>query len=295
MGYLRMWSHISPPTAAPLLDYNGAGPPDRTPRMGGKPRRRQIRFADLVEPCKFNAPYETLRDELEAVRDRRKGIAFYSTFKLDQVADFLDDELAPLAHEFGLDVILRSKRIGHHKFVDVYVLHLDQAWRIPANEIMFSGERVQWTDDLEFRSSRILGYTEDQIAEWMRLVQVTPRRWGQRTLFFVAERELLKALKPTGFKCLPPTALGMRVYYDVNEMLVPRKNAERLLPFGGSLCRLMISHEHFVELFGVGSSWGRRKILTAQLRDIARLNGSLKASIELWANGEWTSGAALES
>jgi len=100
--------------------------------------------------------------EIEAVADRRKPIAMFSGARSEL------DDLVETAFEHELMTILQPSRVpADPDDADLFVLHPDQAWRVPALAALWDTTRGQWTDAAEDQQSLLLGYSAEERTAWL--------------------------------------------------------------------------------------------------------------------------------
>ena len=165
--------------------------------------------------------------EIEAVADRRKPIAMFSGGRSEL------DELVAIAFEHELTTILQPSRIpADPDDADLFVLHADQAWRVPALAALWDTTRGQWTDAAEDQQSLLLGYSTEQRAAW--LADRSWRHAGPRgiTIYALLSGAQSRALDPVGRRCFP---IDTPVFFHPTHVI--RRDALRLIPRSKKLAR----------------------------------------------------------
>ena len=165
--------------------------------------------------------------EIEAVADRRKPIAMFSGARSEL------DDLVETAFEHELMTILQPSRVpADPDDADLFVLHPDQAWRVPALAALWDTTRGQWTDAAEDQQSLLLGYSAEERTAW--LADRSWRHAGPRgiTIYAVLSAAQSRALDAVGRRCLP---LDTPVFFHPTHVI--RRDAMRLIPRTKRLAR----------------------------------------------------------
>jgi hypothetical protein len=179
----------------------------------------------LFEP--HVAPAADPSAEIEAVADRNKPIAMFSGARSEL------DDLVDVAFEHELTTMMQPSRIpAAPDDVDLFVLHPDQAWRVPALAALWDTSRGRWTDAAEDQQSLLLGYSADERTAWQ--AERSWRHAGPRgiTIYAVLSAAQSRALDAVGRRCFP---LGTPVFFHPTRVI--RRDALGLIPRGKTLAR----------------------------------------------------------
>src|SRR5262245_46850535 len=105
--------------------------------------------------------YPTVAAELDAVAARKKGMSMWGMTRSGILRDdAFPHEVMRSAFDRGLALVLYpEERSELPKFqgITAYVLHLDQAWRIPAQRVLYDA-RGPWTEATTDQLGQLLGY-----------------------------------------------------------------------------------------------------------------------------------------
>lgn len=254
-------------------------------------------LSQLFEPVQSVALFASVRGELEAVRDRRKLIAYYP-----MSADAINDgdasytEILGLALEFGLSVIHRplvGDMASPIPEVSLFVLHPEQTWRVSAlmslHRLMCMRPLVEWSDGLEYLENYLLGYTEEQRRNWMKLTSERRLGWrGQTFQILVGDSELGR-LRFSGMRCFDRSSDLAEVtpfFHRGRTRLA--QNCLSLLPEGTHICRLAVKNDLFTEIFGGEQDRGSDELIVGHFGcDVEALNCALESRIQLWSQVGW--------
>lgn len=218
----------------------------------------------------FDAP-RSLSDELDAIRAGRKALGFYASER-SVVEDGSD--LVPIlrgAFQRGLAVSL----VPRGKDVDIFVLHPEQSWRIPAFEA-FAASTTQWSWDAEEHQGVLLGYTATERARHIARLRESRIGFGYFTAY---------AVVPAARTW--PALTGTRVFFPRESARVTPR-ALKQLPRGSRLLRFGVAPSGLRPLFGDGQRWGRIVSATLTKQSAARLARAIVTPVELLGRRGWT-------
>lgn len=221
--------------------------------------------------------YRTLRDELAAVHARRKPLLL-EVWPRDSILAGEDGypALARAALGLGLTVVQQP---GPHDQVNVFVLHPDQIWRVPAYGAL-SRMYGAWSDGAEATASHLLGYRDDEIAAWLADCRWRRAGWTGETIYLLLSASQRARLVRLGGRSLDPdTAEGATVLWHARGGVV-RRDALRRLPEGTTLARAAIDHAAFGRLFRGAPRRGQVAALALTPARTRALNSALASPIE---------------
>jgi hypothetical protein len=259
---------------------------------------RKFNLASLFEPWKYDPkldPYKTFENVLEAVSSGKKalwrdGWAVAALQAGDpDFGDFVRNVL-----EHGLAITLTPSQLGReseHMEARVYVLRLEQTWRIFALEALHQttfAEGRQWTYAHEAQESLLLGYSAKQRADWLASHQHRGFHSGGRTLYAVLSRDETRLVQSLGKRCFGPADIvdGMTFYYHSGDVLL-KKDAIKRLPKGATLARASVHWRAIEPLFG---PWKKMRGLvraTATKKTAASMSAQLLSKVELLTRSGW--------
>jgi hypothetical protein len=259
--------------------------------------RGKFRPRTLFGPFKWSkniAPYSSDDDTLDAVRDRKKALFFTSYSRmtiLNGHQNFMALVKAALSRDLAI-IIDGTRYPKCRRDPTVYVLHPDQAWRVPAlnalTETAFVGDG-RWSLSSEAQLSLLLGYTTKQRERWIAWQRQRQSAFSCMDLYTLLAPAQLKSVRRLGMRCFGTAdqMQGMTVFFP-RDGSVPRPNAHRLVPNGLRLARVGVALPAMQKLFGPFETWKARwmemHITQGQLRLI---NDGIKSNIQLLTARGW--------
>jgi hypothetical protein len=259
-------------------------------------KKQPVDLAGLFERERYGAPwhgpYPTLEAELDAVRDRRKGMSGFAWWSSDLADGRELVRFADSVFDRGLAVVLFPGRLRvpvHGREVNAFALHLDQTWRVAAFEALADNadETRSWTDAHELHESALRGYTKAQRAAW-----IARARWQRAdSIYMLLTRAQRARIELLDHRCLgrPSDAVDLTVFRHTRAHPV-MQNAARLVPRGLTLARVIVPRRVHAELFGdLGKRARRRGVMTAQLAEatVKAINGALRGAVQLLRGKQW--------
>jgi hypothetical protein len=264
-----------------------------------KMRRKKFHPKSLFAPLKWPkniAPYATDDEVLDAVRDGEKAM-FFTGLPFSCVADgdghFGD--LLEAAFDRGLAVILDNRtQLPKGRWEPaIYVLHLDQAWRVPAlnalNETAFIADG-RWSLSAEAQRSLLLGYTANQRKRWLAWQRQRKAAETSLDLYTLLTAAHLKNAKNLGMRCFGTNEqmVGMSFFFPRGENSAPKDNAARLVPKGFTFARVGLSWKAAQELFGTFKTW-KSNWMTVQISEEQAhvISAGLKSNVQVLTARGW--------
>lgn len=260
--------------------------------------KAKILPSDVLEP--FDRPlvpqYETVQGELASIRSGSKAMSAFewSLDDFDSDPEYL--ELIHLALEYDLTVIHKIMESGDPaRRCRVFVLHrAEDQWRVQAFLLLketFKISSYRWSLELEGLTSRLLGYSEEQIHDWEAYEKAQNIGWTGRTIYIIVDENQRALLREHGDRCFPLSLRhqvidafsaigGYRVRGIADDLL----RSSRM-----SLGRLAIASSLYAEIFPNMRISGERGILVGQLtlEPIAHINARIVHGIEFWGPDAW--------
>ncbi|MGE5182917.1 MAG: hypothetical protein ACM31C_12675 [Acidobacteriota bacterium] len=238
--------------------------------------RRKFDAATLFEKHRHDpklVPYKTLKSVLDAVRSKKKAL-YFTGFPISCFGSGDPDfgELVHMAVERDLAVLIHNHRNSfplERQEPDVFVLPLDQAWRVSAlaalNETAFEGER-RWSAAAEAQRSHLLGYTAKQRADWLASHRERRPVSGCNTIYTLLTKDQRQTVLDVGKRCFgsADSLDGMHFFFHRQHEYVKR-NAASLVPKGLTLARVGLAWKVTWTLFGHFKEWKPRGLVSATI------------------------------
>src|SRR5262249_28104300 len=145
-------------------------------------------------------------DELSAIKSNRKAMSVFTGRRGDAYFELIEKE----AFDLGLVIVKLSQRISAGgetlEEVSLFVTNLDNVWRVRAyiSFLDIAYRYSPWSNSAEHFQSFLLGYSEEQILEWMKLKHDAQSAWGACTVYFFATAAYNEKLMLLGNRCLHP-------------------------------------------------------------------------------------------
>ena len=181
-------------------------------------------------------------------------------------------ELARDCARLGLVLVLAPP--DERGDIAAYIARADQLWRVAAHQTLVAQPAYgRWSWHAEAIQSRLLGYSEQEIARYIARARAESIAPALTTLYAVLDRTRAAAVRATGQRGFPREVFPLHVL-RVGRPSVPK----RRLPRGVVLAR-----------FGVepGFARGLRGSVVFAARDATRLSRALETNIELRSRGRW--------
>lgn len=240
------------------------------------------------------ALYPSLDAVLDAVAAKKKAIFAWGaplSYLTDGGADFA--AIVRGAMRRGLAVTIYD----HHRETPprnraepaVYVLPLDQTWRIAALDALREATRGhRWSFVAEEHESLLLGYTAAQRKRWIEAYKNDKASFGVNTLYTLLTTEQRRRVLALGRRALGSAEelVGRRLFFHPSRAL--RKSATRLIPKGTTLARVGYEWAATQRLFGSLRARGKKpldaKVTAALAQDVA---DSIRTNVELLGARGW--------
>lgn len=241
--------------------------------------------------------YKTQSAVLDAVADGRKAV-LHTSFPISHIVEG-DDEFVDLLHaafQRGLAVTLYNRSATllppHRREPDVYVLPLDQTWRISALNVLKEAALMEgrWTIAAEAQESQLLGYTAEQLKLWLVNIRQRQAAYGCKTVFTLLTEEQRHATMSLGMRALGPSDdLIGRIFFFHKDREALKKNAVKLVPQGLTLARVGLEWKATKNLFGSLNDMKRRGLVKATVTKDSALDvaESLCSNVQLLSSRGW--------
>jgi hypothetical protein len=257
---------------------------------------RRFNPATLFDSNRRGDPaYRNVTEVLNAVAAGKKAM-WRESYQLSYITDGDEDfvELLQMAFDRGLAVVLHEHSKAPRKYRNplVYILPLDQIWRISALNALHDTAHVdgRWSFSAEAQESLLLGYNDRQRTAWLRGMRYQHSATGCNTIYTVldpSQREQVASLGGKSFGA-PSTIDGTKFFFH-RDYLPIKKEAHRLVPTGYALARVGLEWKASEALFGPWKMLKLRGVVTAVApkRLARRLNASLCSKIEFLTRSGW--------
>jgi hypothetical protein len=215
-------------------------------------------LARLFDEGERPRAYHGYADEIAAVQRGEKAICMFS-FPRSAVDDndqhYLD--VAQRTLDAGLTLTLRQDPFSApppHDGVYVFAHREGEAWRVSAwlATATIVSEYPPWSDGLEALQSALLGYPEEQIAQWIAYHRARQLGWVGRTVYILMTLDLRQRIVEHGSRSLPdgmPADDVLLCFVDRNRRAMRRDAAEQCGP-GHALARIAIATDSYMTMFG---------------------------------------------
>ena len=250
-------------------------------------------FDERERPRAYDGP----ADEIAAVQRGEKAICMYS-FPRSAVEDNDLDYLAIAQRtlDAGLTLTLRRNPFSApppHEDVCVFAHREGEAWRVSAwlATATVVSEYPPWSDGLEALESYLLGYSEEQIGQWIDHHRARRLGWVGRTVYALMTREQQQRIVEHGSRSFPqglPADEMLLFFVSRKQEPMRRDAAEQCGPMR-ALARFAMAEDGFDTVFenvliarapGVAS-------VEVPARDGVSLNKFLESRIEFLSADGW--------
>ena len=244
-----------------------------------------------VHPPK-RQPYPTDEAELDAVASRRKAMSMYSWTR-----DYLRTrEFAWVTKQVldrGLMLVLDPDESNAAvpqllQGVQGFILHHDQAWRIPAYRVLWETafESGRWSDSAEAQMSLLLGYTKAERRAWLEQQRWRQAAWGCVTAYTLLTAEQRAAVETLGRRCFGQNTMTLIHHAELHLM---KRNASALVPKHLTIARVGIERGFAGKLLGYSNRRKRTVIVstTVSASRAKSLNAALRSNVQFLGPKGW--------
>jgi len=248
-------------------------------------------ISTLFERRKHARVYPTMRAELDAVRSGAKAMAV-EVWPRDSIDEDPDHHaLVRLAYARGLQVIHQADegRAGV-PIVAVYVLHPEDAWRVPAHRALwqvFPAAEGSWSDGAEALEGYLLGYSDRQRAAWLAEKRHERCGWRGTTIYLLLTKAQRRILAATGNRYLHPDALaeGVTAVWCDGTRVVRKRAPAWVARDQLVLARVAIADATFRRV--LGEPRGPVTSMRLTVEHARPLNAGLESKVELLGVRGW--------
>jgi hypothetical protein len=246
------------------------------------PKRRPF------DPARLFAPYREPRarsrgsvfDDL--VAGRRAVLRSSANIRDIEAGAPYFTELVDAAMDRNLAVVVRPARGAPRGVVTVYVLKLDQVWRVPALETLRATAFVdgRWSDAAEQQEQLLFGLSAKERALSLAEERERKAAWTCCTVYTLLSQAERRVVVGFGKRCFAPEVQGMAVFIEGSQVL--KRNALALVPKGFTLARAGLAWTCAWQLFPRGTTE-----LQARVPAGVDLNANLVSSVQFLTRTGW--------
>jgi hypothetical protein len=231
--------------------------------------------------------------ELDALRSRDRGIATIASTRRDLTTRWFR-ELADAALDRGLTLAVVPGRPSEQLSdpITIYVLHDDQAWRIPAHRALWATALVdgRWTFAAEAHEGLLLGASLDHRARALADARWARAAYGAKTVYALLDAARRKRAVELGKRCFGDAAetAGMQLFvHGSDHRLLP--SVARHVPKGFTLARAAIDNDLYLDLFDPEHRKRRRAVwhVTLDAEHARGLNAAMCSNVQFLVGKSW--------
>jgi hypothetical protein len=251
-----------------------------------------IDLSTLFESQPARDSLGSLKDELEAVRSRKKGMSVFS-FPRSETGGDNYKELLTVASQLGLLTVHQNEHVLHtpeRDIVYIFVLHPEESWRVPAYILTRKCLRTYaWSDGAEYLESALLGYNEEEISFWLKRKHQTRVSWTGLTIYVLLSRQQQTMMTKLGMRCIDPdTLIEPITVFHMREHMQLKKDAIHSIPANMVIGRVSVKQAKFLKLFEHTFSSAEPLIIaTLSADDVASINPALDSNFEFLDVDGW--------
>jgi hypothetical protein len=248
-------------------------------------------FEVRVEPSK----YENTERELEAVAAGTKAMSVFSfpSSAIDNHPLYL--KLCAIALELNLSMAITDRNETDQdprlRTADVVLTKPAELWRAAAYSAFKNVfELYDWSDAAEHFESSLLGYSDEDTANWLRARSVSEISWSGRTFYLLLTPAQAIGVRALSKRCIDPTLITEPIQVFINRNRHPmRENADNIVPAGYVVARAAVRHSFFRKLFGRQILPGESDVITSLLttENAVEMNSALASNFEFQEAGTW--------
>ena len=231
-------------------------------------------------------------DELAAIKSKNKAMSVFTGKRGDEYFEAIEKEALDL--KLVLVTLPQDGSTGSTKAdqVSVFVTNTENLWRV---QVYFSFLKIMrsyqpWSNGAEHFQSFLLGYSDDQIREWIKYKNDIQVNWGNCTVYCIiqiADREKLDLL---GNRCFHPEcgASGIKIFIPKKRVILKTK-VNNVLPAGLVIGRVAVAWRTASELFQNFESEDKSDFALATLapQAIPAFNQGIRSGIEFFDEDGW--------
>lgn len=239
--------------------------------------------------------YEDIRRELEAVAAGSKALSFFQFPSLSVETHPFYTELRQIAFELDLYTVIipvnETDPNPRLRVANVFLTKPNELWRIPAFSAFKNVfEDYKWSDAAEHFESALLGYSQDDISNWLKTRSRSQISWRGQTIYFLLKSTDAAGIHALANRCIDPRLNSESILSFFNHNQNPmRKDACDLVLDDCVLARVSVCQPFFREIFGRQKSIPDSDIATCLLNSetISKMNASLESNFQFLSDGTW--------
>ena len=236
-------------------------------------------------------PYKTEAVALDAVARGEKAL-WQTGFSIAELAGggAAFTRLLRAAFDRGLAVTFVHRPIAslpwNDQVPEVYVLPLDQTWRISAIDALWQTSAGAWSEAAEAQQSQLLGYTAAQCEAWLASMRHQQAGFGCLTAYMLLDDHHRRTAVSLGKRALAPASeLVGRELFSSRDLLRP--DAFERVPPARTLARVGLAWELDQQLFVERKPRSvRRCAITPRLAQ--RVAEGIRTGVQFLSSRGWT-------
>jgi hypothetical protein len=237
--------------------------------------------------------YATFAAELDAVKSRDKAIAYVAASRRELTARWFR-ELVDAVLERGLTLAIVPGRASEQlpDAIAIYVLHDDQAWRIPAHRALWATALVdgRWTFAAEAQEGVLLGYSLDDRARALADARWSRAAFDSPTIYALLDAARRRRTLDLGKRCFGDNSdiMGLQLFVHGDNYRLQPSAASRV-PKGFTLARAAVDHDCYAALFEPEQRTRRRAVWTVKLAEghARALNAAMRSNVQFLVGKSW--------
>lgn len=254
-----------------------------------------INLNALFKPCGERPKYESTEEELEAVAAGAKAMSVFHFSHTSMDTDPTYSKLKEIAARLDLSIVItdRNKAEPDHRLRtnDVFLTKPIELWRVSAYTTLKEVfERYEWSDAAEHFESTLLGYSDEDIAKWLRVHSKSRIGWTGRTFYLLLQFAEAASVRSHAKRYLDPKIIAepITVFFNRKHSLL-REDTDCLLPEGLALARASVRHSFFRMLFGRRTAPSEPDVIAVLLtpEKAEEMNSALESNFEFLEAGAW--------
>jgi hypothetical protein len=255
-----------------------------------RPKTQRIDFASLFEVDRSWWLYPDLQAELEAVRDRRKGISVHSSEGFSSTHHV---DLKKRARKLGLVVEERVVQAawlpGSPTVYMGFACHEDQRWRADAIALLYEDQPFGSSDGTRYYQSVLFGFTREQARSFVELMR---HQWiwvRGTTIFFTCstrQRAVLERIQGGAF--IVPNPNTIELFRPMEGNMSLRRDALERIPSSLSIGRLAIAQGTYERVFEGVERTGNFLVTRCNRQRADLIRDGATSRIEFWTGSEWS-------
>ncbi len=228
-------------------------------------------------------------EELDAVIDGSKPMMFIGVEREHYLGTRPDREFCELTERAAAAslVIVQLPSVSRGGFLDVdcLIVRREEAWRIPAYVMFHDTQRWAWSERTEAFQSLLLGYSKDQVVDWIAADRERSAAPQSITYYCGLLDAQIAVMRSFGMTCFPPDLVPDLEFF----ICPPYRKLDRgyaMSLSGVHVARVAVqSMMHLDDLGGFPDPPGRAIRFTRE--QAPTLNLALRSHIQLITKDGW--------